>query len=175
MRLQCTVHIQAPPETVFACVDEPDKIVGWVEGAVEHAYTSERQAPTPVGQRFHQRLQQGKSIREFAGEIIAWEQPHHFGLRIPSAAYTSEAHFRMTPRDACQSQLHYRLDVTLHTPLAKVLGLLLRVPLGFFVRKQMRRLKAYAEQVYAEPPAPVTPRAPHEPSPGRRADDAEHA
>jgi len=38
----------------------------------------------------------------------------------------------------------------LHTATAKVAGALLRLPLAFFVPKQMRRLKALAESLSGE-------------------------
>jgi hypothetical protein len=134
---------------VFTCVDEPDDIVKWVGGAVEHTYVTPRTTRTAVGQQFRQRLKQGRTIRVFHGEIIAWEPPTHFGLRIPSPAYTSEAHFRIAPDGPDHSILDYSIDVDLHTRLAKILGPLLRIPLGFFVRQQIGRLKAYAETLPA--------------------------
>ena len=59
--------------------------------------SQERNPANPVGQRFLQKLRMGRSVREFNGEIIAWEKPTHFGLHIPTAAYSSEAHFQISP------------------------------------------------------------------------------
>lgn len=145
MLLNCSAMIDAPASTVFACVDTPDHIVGWVGGAIEHAYLSERGPATAVGQRFRQRLRQGRSIRTFEGEIIAWEPASHFGLRIPTAAYTSEAHFRLAAHGVNRSTVDYSIDIALHSTLAKVLGPLLKLPLRRFVRHQIRSLKRYAE------------------------------
>jgi uncharacterized protein YndB with AHSA1/START domain len=150
MLLRCTMAINAAAETVFACVDQPEHIVQWVEGAVEHTYTSDRNPADPVGQRFLQRLRMGKSIKEFHGQIIAWSAPTHFGLSIPAPAYSSEAHFRISPDAATQSTVNYSIDITLHKALARVLSPLMRVPLTFFVRKQIGRLKSYAERVQAQ-------------------------
>lgn len=145
MRITCTMDIDAPAERVFACVDEPDLILRWVEGAVSHRYTTERDAANPVGQRFVQRLRQGKDIKEFEGTIIAFERPTHFAFSIPSPAYSSIARFRITPRGADRSTVAYSIDVTLHTWPARIIGTLLRLPLGLFVRKQIGRLKRLAE------------------------------
>ena len=100
MRLTAAVDIDAPPETVWRCIDEPALIVRWVEGALEHRYIDPRDPAHPVGQRFVQRLQQGKKVTEFTGTLIAFERPRHFAFTIPSPAYSSEAHFRLTPLDA---------------------------------------------------------------------------
>jgi uncharacterized protein YndB with AHSA1/START domain len=148
MLLRCKTEVNAAAETVFACVDQPELIVQWVEGAVEHVYVTERNA-NPLGQRFRQRLRMGKSVKEFHGEIIAWQAPTHFGLRIPSPAYSSEAHFRISPNGPKKSTVTYSIDVTLHKPIVRLLSPLLQLPLTFFVRKQIGRLKTQAEKVEA--------------------------
>jgi uncharacterized protein YndB with AHSA1/START domain len=150
MLLRCRMTVNAPAQTVFACVDQPEHIVRWVEGAVEHTYVTVRNPANPVGQRFRQKLKMGKSIKEFDGEIVAWEAPTHFGLFIPSPAYSSEAHFRITPEDPTRSTVDYSIDVTLHKAFVRMLSPLLRIPLTFFVRKQIGRLKAYTEKVQRE-------------------------
>src|SRR3954471_12044647 len=137
MLLRCKMAVNAAAGTVFMCVDQPEHIVQWVEGAVEHTYVSERNPANPVGQRFRQRLRMGKSIKVFDGEIIAWEAPTHFGLSIPAPAYSSEAHFRISPNGPTLSTIEYSIDVTLHKALIRLLSPLLRVPLTFFVRKQI--------------------------------------
>lgn len=150
MLLRCRMPVNAAAQTVFACVDQPEHIVQWVEGAVEHTYISDRNPVDPVGQRFRQRLRMGKSVKEFHGEIIAWDTPTHFGLSIPSPAYSSKAHFRIAPNGSTRSTVDYSIDVTLHKPLVRLLAPIMRVPLTFFVRKQIGRLKAYAEKVEGE-------------------------
>ncbi len=145
MLLNCSATVEAPPATVFACVDAPHHIVGWVGGAVDHIYLSERGVHTPVGQRFRQRLRQGRTIRTFEGEIIAWEPATHFGLRIPTAAYTTEAHFRIAALGTGRSTIDYTIEIAFKSPLAKIIGPIVKLPLRRFVRRQIGALKAYAE------------------------------
>ncbi len=145
MLLNCSATVDALPATVFDCVDAPHHIVGWVGGAVEHTYLSARGPQPPLGQRFRQRLRQGRTIRTFEGEIIAWEPVTHFGLRIPTAAYTTEAHFRIAALGADRSTIDYTIEIALTSRLAKILGPIIRLPLRLFVRKQIGSLKAYAE------------------------------
>ncbi len=145
MLLTCSTIVEAPPATVFTCVDAPNHIVGWVGGAVEHVYLSERGTQAPIGQRFRQRLRQGGTIRTYEGEIIAWEPATHFGLRIPAPAYTTEAHFRIAALGAERSALDYTIDIVLTSRSAKLLGPIMKLPLRFFVRKQIGLLKDYAE------------------------------
>ena len=149
MLLRCTEQVDASADTVFACVDDPEHIVQWVSGAVGHSYVTERSGDSRVGQRFRQLLRQGKDVREFNGEVIAWTRPTHFGLSIPSPAYSSEAHFQIIPEGPARSTVHYSIDVTLHSRLAKLLGPLLKFPLGLFVKQQIGRLKAHAESLEA--------------------------
>src|SRR5436305_15278778 len=128
MLLRCKMAVNASAHTVFACVDEPEHIVQWVEGAVAHTYMSDRNPANPVGQRFLQRLRMGKSVKEFHGEIIAWQYPTQFGLHIPSPAYSSEAHFRISPEGPTRSTVDYSLDVTLHKTIVRLVSPLLRLP-----------------------------------------------
>jgi uncharacterized protein YndB with AHSA1/START domain len=151
MLLRCRTKVNAAAETVFACVDDPGHIVKWVGGAVDHVYVTPRNPANPVGQKFVQKLRMGKSVRTFDGEIIAWEKPTLFGLHIPTAAYSSDAHFRITPESPTTSTVDYSIDVTLHTLPARVIGAVLRFPLGFFVKNQIGKLKSYAETVQARP------------------------
>jgi uncharacterized protein YndB with AHSA1/START domain len=149
MLLHCRTKVNAAADTVFACVDEPEHIVKWVGGAVDHVYVTPRDPANPVGQKFVQKLRMGSSVREFNGEIIAWEKPTHFGLHIPTPAYSSEAHFRITPEGPTNSTVDYSIDVTLHTLTARVIGAVLQFPLGFFVQNQVGKLKSYAEGLQA--------------------------
>lgn len=149
MRLTARVEIEATANAVFACVDEPEKILGWVEGAIAHRYTSER-GTSAVGQTFHQTIMQGPKPRDFDGTITVFAPPTRFGFAIPSPAYSSDVLFRITPLGPNLTRVDYSIDVTLHSLAAKLIGTLLRIPLGFFVRKQMRRLKRFAETGHAQ-------------------------
>lgn len=147
MRLTASVDIDAPADVVWSCIDEPDKIVRWVEGAVSHEYVGERDPDHPVGQRFRQELRQGPKVRSFEGTLTAFEPLRHFAFRIPSPAYSSEAHFHLTSQGDRRTRVDYAIDVTLHTTKAKIAAALLRLPLTFFVPKQMGRLKRLAESL----------------------------
>jgi uncharacterized protein YndB with AHSA1/START domain len=144
MRATATVEIDKPAEHVFACVDEPEKILGWVEGATEHRYTSERGA-SAVGQTFHQKIMQGPNLKAFDGTITVFEPYTRFGFDIPSPAYSSKVLFRITSLGPEKCRVDYSIDVTLHTMVAKIIGNTMRIPISGFVRKQMGRLKRYAE------------------------------
>lgn len=145
MLLNCSITVEAPPATLFTCVDAPQHIVGWAGGAVKHTCLSERGPQASIGRRFWQKLRQRRTIRTFEGEIIAWEQASHFGLRIPAAAYMTKAYFRVSPLGAEQPTLDDKINIALEAPLAKVLGPIVKLPLCRFVRQQIGSLKAYAE------------------------------
>ena len=144
MRITAAIDVDASPAVVWSCIAEPDKIVRWVEGALDHRYVGARTGRPKVGDKFVQRLKQGRKVVEFEGTLTACEEPSHFAFTIPSPAYSSEAHFRLTPQGSGGTHVDYSIDVTLHTLAAKIAGAALRVPLAFFVRKQLRRLRALA-------------------------------
>jgi uncharacterized protein YndB with AHSA1/START domain len=155
MRLGCVTKVAAPARTVFACVDEPEQIVRWVGGAVEHVYLTERTPASAVGQQFRQKLRQGRKELTFFGEITAWEPPQDFAFTIPTDAYSSKARFRITPDGPLRSVVAYTIDITPHTRASKLIVPLLRIPLGLFVRHQIGRLRHCAERATATHPAPA--------------------
>ena len=144
MRIRVGIDIDAPLQVVWSCIEEPDKIVRWVEGAVDHRYLRAHAGHPNVGDKFLQRLKQGRKVVEFEGTLITRQYGRHFAFTIPAPAYSSEAHFRLSPRGLSGTHVDYSIDVTLHTLLAKLAGAVLHVPLGFFVRRQLRRLRALA-------------------------------
>jgi hypothetical protein len=149
MRLTTTIDINAPVEVVWACIEEPEKIMQWVEGAVEHRYLMPAVDGNRVGRQFEQKLKQGKDIVTFIGTITHCEEPQYFAFHIPSPAYSSDAQFRLTVLHSDLTQVFYAIDVELHTLKAKIIGFLLRLPLSFFVPKQLQRLKRLAESLVA--------------------------
>ena len=120
MRLTASIDIDAPVELVWRCIDEPELIVRWVEGALEHRYLTPRDPANPVGQKFIQRLRQGSQVKTFEGTLIAFERLRHFAFVIPSPSYSSEAHFRLDAQGPARTHVNYSIDVTLHTFTAKL-------------------------------------------------------
>jgi hypothetical protein len=147
MRLTTTIDINAPVEVVWACIEEPEKILQWVEGSVEHRYLMPAVDGNRIGRQFEQKLKQGKDIVTFIGTITHCEEPKHFAFHIPSPAYSSDAQFQLTVLRPDLTQVFYAIDVELHTLKAKIVGFLLRLPLTFFVPKQLQRLKQLAESL----------------------------
>jgi Polyketide cyclase / dehydrase and lipid transport len=150
MRLTTTIDINAPAEVVWACIEEPEKILQWVEGTVGHRYLTPAEDGTRIGRQFEQKLKQGKDVVTFIGTITHCEEPQHFAFHIPSPAYSSDAHFRLSALRPDVTQVFYSIDVELHTLKAKIVGFLLRLPLTFFVPKQLQRLKQLAESLVAK-------------------------
>jgi hypothetical protein len=150
MRLTTTIDINAPAEVVWACIEEPEKILQWVEGAVEHRYLTPAGDGNQIGRQFEQKLKQGKDVVTFIGTITQCEELKHFAFHIPSPAYSSDAQFQLTVLRPDLTQVFYAIDVELHTLKAKIVGFLLRLPLTFFVPKQLQRLKQLAESLVAK-------------------------
>ena len=44
--MTASAEIDAPPEVVWRCIEEPEQILRWVEGAVTHRYLDDRAFPT---------------------------------------------------------------------------------------------------------------------------------
>ena len=161
MRLTTTIDIHAPTEVVWACIEEPEKIMQWVEGCLNHRYLTPEENGTMVGRQFEQQLQQGKDTVTFIGTMTQYDPLQHFAFHIPSAAYSSDASFHLKSLKPDVTQVFYSIDVELHTLKAKIAGFFLRLPLTFFVPKQMRRLKQLAESLRAN--AGQTQESNHEP------------
>ena len=97
MDLTDSININAPIERVFESVADREEQKLWIDGLVDVELTSEWNEHNPIGTQFKQRLVKGRKQEEyeFEGEILAYEKPELYGIRIGNADFTAEIYYRL--------------------------------------------------------------------------------
>ena len=74
--------IHATIARVWALLDDDEKLSLWMPQLVEINYPDGKNRDAPVGTRFTQKLKEGGRIREYQGEVTAYEAPYLLGVRL---------------------------------------------------------------------------------------------
>lgn len=144
MKLHHTQRIAAPPERVFAFLDDDDKLPLWMEGLEETVYPDGRDAADPVGARFRQRLSEGGRAVVYEGEIVAHERPHRLAVHLHVPGFAVTADYRLRP-DGAGTRLDYRAEVRFGRVLPRLMAPLHRGAMRRIVARQMDSLRAAVE------------------------------
>jgi uncharacterized protein YndB with AHSA1/START domain len=144
VRTTFTQHINAPVEKVFELIRDPDKHKQWLQGVEETRYVNDYDPVNPVGAKFKQQIREGGRVKEYDGEVLAFDRPRHLAVRLTCPQFHVDVDYRLTPEnggtrldytaDVFSSQLFFRLMV-------RIFGFLMRS----ILRKQMSKLKEIAE------------------------------
>ena len=107
MKTQESVKINAPINKVFEYITEPDKQKLWVDGLVHTEYYSKNGENNPIGSQFKQRLIKGhkKTTYEFQGEILDYNKPNKYAIKINGNDFTAEIRYHLEEIDG-QTQLN---------------------------------------------------------------------
>jgi len=92
-----TVVVNAPAETVFACLTEPDQLKQWIGGLeASEPLTAEGLC---VGARSREVVVERGRRYELESEVTALEEPFALTVVLRHAGFTSTAAYRLTPHD----------------------------------------------------------------------------
>jgi hypothetical protein len=98
----------------------------------------------PVGAKFSLKIGEGRSVNEYAGEVMAFERPRVLASRVSSSMGATEMEYRLTP-EGNGTLVEFFGDMRFGPWYAAVLGALF----GWFAwrigRNQLRKLKQVAE------------------------------
>jgi uncharacterized protein YndB with AHSA1/START domain len=143
--MRTTYHgeIDAPIERVFDLVERPECRKQWLAGVQETTLLADGGSRS-VGAPFRQRVSGGFGVAELAGEVTAYEHPHHLGLRIGDRSFVVQVDYWLTPVG-----LRTRLDYTAELVAGSALVRAAERAFGWLTKRilsrQMRRLKLLAE------------------------------
>lgn len=140
-----TIEIDAPIEKVFDCVDDPEKLKLWMTGLEETTYLSEFNPHNPVGVRFKQKIREGGRVTEYDGEVTGYKRPEYLAVRIFGKQFSVQVDYRFTAWGN-RTQLDYSADITTDSWLIRIMLVLVGWFNKLILRKQMKKLKALAEQ-----------------------------
>ena len=148
-----SMTIAAPPERVWALIDDQENLKRWMDGLEDTTYPDGLDRTRPVGTRFVQRIREGGRVAEYQGVVTAYERLKHLGIEIGNRAFTMAVDYRLTPVAEGGTQLDYSAAMKRSGAFVRVMMVLFGWLTRKILRKQMAKLKALAEEPAT--PAPV--------------------
>ena len=142
--------ILAPVEYVFDLIQQPESRKLWQKGLVKTVYTYVPDGDTRIGTRFVAHIREGGRVREYPGELIAFEPGFLISIRHASPQFTMESTYAVTSEQE-NSQVEFVTLVTFTSPLAKIMSPIARFSLGLIMGRQLSALKRVAEKTPNDP------------------------
>ena len=145
MKMTYRVNINAPIERVFDYISAPEKQKLWTDGLVNTEYTSQWNEKDPVGTQFKQHLIKGRNkiAYEFQGEILAYEKPRLYAMRIGDQDFSAEIYYRFQEVEG-KTRLNSEADMEFQgNIIARFIGRMA----AHHNKQDMKKLIALAEQV----------------------------
>jgi carbon monoxide dehydrogenase subunit G len=144
MQATCTLDIHAPIERVFEWINDPEKHKRWLQGVEETRYVGDFDPANPVGAKFKQRIREGRSVKEYDGEVTSFARPKHLGIRLVSPQFSVQVDYRLTAVEG-GTRLEYVADVSCSSWFIRVIAHLFGWLMKGMARKQLNKLKELAE------------------------------
>ncbi len=148
MAITFQVDIEAPLEQVWAFLDDETRLPLWMPQVVETVYPEGKDHDAPVGTRFRQKLKEGGKVREYQGEVIAYEAPRLLGIRLGDGKFSVDVTYQLSPIGT-GTRLDYTADITVKTLVSRILGFLFRPLTMRILTRHMVNLKRVAEDAAA--------------------------
>jgi uncharacterized protein YndB with AHSA1/START domain len=144
MHLTYSQEINAPIEKVFDLIHDPEKHKLWLQGVEETRYVGEYDPENRVGAKFKQRIREGGRVKEYDGEVTAFAQPKHLGIRLWCPQFSVVVDYRLTPLER-GTYLDYTADLTCRHWFFRLMARCFSFLMQGMLKKQLRKLKELAE------------------------------
>jgi uncharacterized protein YndB with AHSA1/START domain len=127
------VEIAAPAATVWAFLDDDERIKSWMPEVVDIRYPQGRNAAAPLGPTFVQSIKERGRTKDYDGVVTAYESECLLVIRLGDGKHFHvDVTNRREPRGAADMVRYYEFRMTTHSWLACVM-----MPIG---RPLMRRM-----------------------------------
>lgn len=148
--LAYTQRIDAPPSIVFRLLEDADLLQLWMEG-VEHVIFEDGEKQ--VGMRFTQHIREGRHLHVYEGEIIAYDPPRRYEVRLGNDAFRMHVCYELTATDA-GTELRYRAEMEEANWFVDLMAALFSTLTRKLLHRHMTNLKQLAESGdYSRSPA----------------------
>lgn len=145
MQQKHSLFVEAPVETVFACVANPELQKRYNPDFVQIVYPEGRDSGPAVGTKFVYHFRQAGQLQQLLGETTAFEPPEHLAVRMESAQWTVLLDYRFESVPG-GTEVHLELDTRFHSAWLRLLSGLLGMAQRKDLRRRLRTLKEFAEQ-----------------------------
>jgi uncharacterized protein YndB with AHSA1/START domain len=137
-----TVSIRAPPDKVFAYLDDPANAPEWAEGIV--AIREIETTPGVVGSTFEVDIKEGGRVNTYQGVSLAYDPPRRMRDRMTRAGSTMEMQLDLEPAPE-GTKLTQAVEYELPGLMA-LMAPLVRFMLRKSLQKQTEKIKEVMER-----------------------------
>ena len=139
-----SVEIAAPPRLVFGLIEDPQVRKLWQQGLEETVDTFHPAGGGKVGSRFVSRIREGGRLREYPGELIAYEAEALYSVRMDDSQYTLTISYSVVPQGP-GTRAEFITRIEFHSWFSRLMSPIARLMLGTIMKNQLRSLKELAE------------------------------
>jgi uncharacterized protein YndB with AHSA1/START domain len=144
VNLSFQINIKTPVEKVFDLVSDIDNMKQWMDSLIESEYTSGFDPENAIGVKFRQRASEMGQEVEYEGEIIAYEKPTLFAVRVGNKKFAAEIKYRLSTSDD-GSLLKYSAELVKASLAFRLLASAFSATAEKTLARQMQNLKKLAE------------------------------
>ena len=148
MAITFQVDIEAPLEQVWTLLDDETQLPLWMPEIVETVYPEDRDRDALVGTTFRQKIKEGGRVKEYEGEVTAYQPPQKLGIRLGDGQFFFDVTYQLSPIGT-GTRLDYSAELVTKTLLARVMGFLFRPLTMRILNRHMVNLKRVAEDAAA--------------------------
>ena len=141
---QTQVRIRATQERVFELLTDPAAAKSWVIGLIDIVPSSPGSLEV-VGGRFKETLKEGNRIVEYDGEILAYDPPRAYAVRMDNAQFSMNIRFSLEPF-ADGTVVNQSVDLNPQSSFVRFMLSLFSFLTKLMLKKQMNQLKTAAER-----------------------------
>ena len=142
--------IEAPVETVFACVANPELQKLYNPDFVQITYPEGRDPSRLAGEKFVYHFRQGGQIQQSLCETIAFEPPEHLAVRMEAGMWTVLVDYRLDSVPG-GTEVHLEVDTQFHSGFLRFFSGLLGLAQHTELRRRLQTLKEFAERIAQSP------------------------
>ena len=148
MAITYQVDIEATIEQVWMLLDDETQLPLWMPEIVEMVYPEGRDRDAPVGTTFRQKIKEGGRVKEYEGEVTAYDAPRKLGIRLGDGQFFFDVTYKLSPIGT-GTRLDYSAELAVKTLLARIMGVLFRPLTMRILNRHMVNLKRVAEDAAA--------------------------
>ncbi|MEK6258912.1 MAG: SRPBCC family protein [Planctomycetota bacterium] len=149
MQMTVTQQINAPIETVFQLLTEPEQVRRWMPTLESTETVSTPDDGSVVGTRFRQRIrsanQAGSTVTTYEGVITEYEPPDRFAVRVGSSVILMEGRYELTRGPGDSTDLQYVAEARVTHWLLRWFGWLMDKAMQLGMTQHLQSLKRVAE------------------------------
>ena len=144
MRQTRSLRIMAPPERVWALIDDERKLPLWMPNVVSTRFPDGKPAGNPIGARFIQEMRVGDTLSSYEGEVTEYQPGKLLGVIMLPEAFAIHVVYHVEG-DEDWTRLDYGCDMQPKTWKGRLMMYLGRKLMASILDQQLARLKLVAE------------------------------